>query len=205
MSLGTDAVYAAEKLELKGEEPDGSSAIEQISHVYGRQAVVISVDPRRVYVDAPPQQAAAAGGDGAAAIVDGHTVVEAPAPCPETGKTHCWYQCTVKGGREGRDIDAVQLARACEKLGAGEIMLNCIDADGQGAGYENPLISAVMGAVSIPVIASSGAGAAAHFPGVFAATDVQAALAAGMFHRKEVTIAEVKAAMQQGGFPTRVV
>ena len=75
----------------------------------------------------------------------------------------------------------------------------------KGAGYECPLIAAVMAAVSIPVIASSGAGSASHFPAVFAATDVQAALAAGMFHRKEVSIAEVKAAMQEGGLPTRIV
>ena len=67
------------------------------------------------------------------------------------------------------------------------------------------MIAAVMAAVSIPVIASSGAGSASHFPAVFAATDVQAALAAGMFHRKEVSIAEVKAAMQEGGLPTRIV
>jgi glutamine amidotransferase/cyclase len=206
VSLGTDAVYAAEKLALQGEAPDGSSAIEQISTVYGRQAVVISVDPRRVYVDPPPPSSSSASSEAASFVDDkGHTVVTAPAPCPTTGRTHCWYQATVKGGREGRDIDAVQLAKACERLGAGEIMLNCIDADGQGSGYEHPLIAAVLAAVSVPVIASSGAGAASHFPDVFAATDVQAALAAGMFHRHEVAIADVKKAMQQRGFATRIV
>lgn len=181
-------MYAAEKL-IAGEAPTGDSAIEQISHVYGRQAVVISIDPRRVYVNS-------------AADAPKHTVVAAPAP-NAAGQTLCWYQATIKGGREGRDIDAVALARACEALGAGEVMLNCIDADGQGAGYETPLIRAVMDAVTIPLIASSGAGAPKHFSQVFDATGVQAALAAGMFHRREVAIADVKADILGAGLPVR--
>lgn len=91
----------------------------------------------------------------------------------------------------------------CEILGAGEIMLNCIDMDGQKAGYDIPLITAVQKAVSIPVIASSGAGAAEHFVEVFQATPVHAALAAGMFHRNEVSIAEVKAAVASHDIPVR--
>jgi len=181
-------VYAAEKL-LAGEAPTGDSAIEQISHVYGRQAVVISIDPRRVYVDS-------------AADAPKHTVVTAPAPSA-SGQTLCWYQATVKGGREGREIDAVALARACETLGAGEIMLNCIDADGQGAGYETPLIRAVAAAITIPLIASSGAGAVEHFTQVFNETGVEAALAAGIFHRREVSIADVKASVQGAALPVR--
>ena len=92
-----------------------------------------------------------------------------------------------------------------EILGAGEIMLNCIDMDGQCAGYDLPLIAAVQAAVSVPVIASSGAGKAAHFAEVFQATDVSAALAAGMFHRQEVLISDVKAHMAAAGIPTRLV
>lgn len=188
VSLGTDAVLAAETL-LASDKLTGESAIEQISHVYGRQAVVVSIDPRRVYVESP-------------SAAPKHTVVKAPVP-NESGQAYCWYQATIKGGREGRDIDAVALARACEKLGAGEIMLNCIDADGQGEGYETPLIQAVMDAITIPVIASSGAGAAKHFPQVFSETKTQAALAAGMFHRREVSISEVKSAMTSSSIPTR--
>ena len=97
-----------------------------------------------------------------------------------------------KGGRETRDVDAVEVARTCEILGAGEIMLNCIDFDGQGNGYDHALISVVSAAVSIPVIASSGAGVAEHFSEVFQSTSVPAALAAGIFHRKEVPISCVK-------------
>ncbi len=108
------------------------------------------------------------------------------------GERYCWYQCTIKGGREGRDLDAVTLAEVCEKLGAGEILLNCIDKDGTNSGFDIELVNAVRSAVTIPVIASSGAGCAEHFYEVFAETDVESALAAGIFHRREVPISDVK-------------
>ncbi len=109
---------------------------------------------------------------------------------------YCWYQCTIQGGRVGRPLDAVTLARVCEQLGAGEILLNCIDRDGTNAGFDLELIHAVHTAVSIPVIASSGAGSAAHFMEVFSQTQAEAALAAGIFHRKEVPIPAVKRHLQ---------
>ena len=74
------------------------------------------------------------------------------------GEEYVWFQCTVKGGREGRDIGAYELAVAMEDLGCGEILLNCIDEDGQGNGFDHELVGLVSDAVTIPVIASSGAG-----------------------------------------------
>jgi glutamine amidotransferase/cyclase len=177
ISIGSDAVYIVEDY-LKTGKKTGKSAIEQISYVYGNQAVVISIDPRRVYVDSPDQTP--------------HPTVETGIPGPQ-GQRYCWFQCTVKGGREGRDVDAVTLARTCEQLGAGEILLNCIDRDGTGMGFDIELISAVKKAVTIPVIASSGAGCEAHFAEVFEKTGAESALAAGIFHRREVPIAAVKA------------
>jgi imidazole glycerol-phosphate synthase len=82
-------------------------------------------------------------------------------------------------------------------------MLNCIDMDGQCAGYDVPLIAAVQRATTLPVIASSGAGRPEHFSQVFRDTDVLAALAAGIFHRNEVSIAEVKTHLSTEGFPYR--
>jgi glutamine amidotransferase/cyclase len=82
-------------------------------------------------------------------------------------------------------------------------MLNCIDMDGQCNGFDLSLMRAVSRAVSIPVIASSGAGTPGHFTDVFSKTNVQAALAAGMFHRREVEIEDVKAAMHAHGIATR--
>ena len=176
ISIGSDAVLIVEEY-LRTGEITGKSSIEQISMVYGAQAVVISIDPRRVYVSSPDDV--------------GHHVIETKIAGPD-GERYCWYQCTIKGGREGRDLDAVTLAEVCEKLGAGEILLNCIDKDGTNSGFDIELVNAVRSAVTIPVIASSGAGCAEHFYEVFAETDVESALAAGIFHRKEVPISDVK-------------
>ncbi|MGB5831367.1 MAG: imidazole glycerol phosphate synthase subunit HisF [Thiohalocapsa sp.] len=189
ISIGSDAVHTVERLRERGVR-DGSTAIEQIAELYGNQAVVISVDPRRVYVSSPEDTE--------------RQVIETEIPGPN-GERWCWFQCTVKGGREGRDVDAVELARVCESLGAGEILLNSIDRDGTGVGFDLELIAAVRAAVSIPVIASSGAGSPEHFSDVFVSTGVEAALAAGIFHRREVPIEGVKARLQAGGIEIREV
>ncbi|MCG6939672.1 MAG: imidazole glycerol phosphate synthase subunit HisF [Thiohalocapsa sp.] len=186
ISIGSDAVYTVEQVRAAG--ADGTSAIEQIARRYGNQAVVISIDPRRVYVASPEDTE--------------RTVVETTIPGP-AGERFCWFQCTVSGGREGRDVDAVELASICEQLGAGEILLNSIDRDGTGAGFDLELIRAVRAAVRIPVIASSGAGSPAHFVEVFTETAADAALAAGIFHRREVPISGVKEALADAGVPVR--
>ncbi len=176
VSIGSDAVLIVEEY-LKTGRKTGQSSIEEISRVYGNQAVVVSIDPRRVYVKSPDEVK--------------HQVIETSITGPN-GEHYCWYQCTVKGGREGRDLDAITLAQVCEKLGAGEILLNCIDRDGTNLGFDLELIDAVTRGVSIPVIASSGAGCAEHFHEVFTETEAESALAAGIFHRREVPIGEVK-------------
>ncbi|KAL7521815.1 hypothetical protein ACHAWX_006504 [Stephanocyclus meneghinianus] len=196
VSIGSDAVYAAEEYYKSGGMRTGETSIESISRVYGVQAVVISIDPKRVYITSPDEVADSK-----------HTVValgdeDKKGP---NGEQYCWYQCTVKGGREERNICAVTVAKAAEALGAGEIMLNCIDSDGQCNGFDIPLMMAVSNAVSIPVIASSGAGKADHFTDVFKKTNVKAALAAGMFHRKEVEIMDVKRYMEQFGIRARLI
>lgn len=194
ISIGSDAVYAAEDYYASGGKKTGQTSLETISHRYGVQAVVVSIDPKRVYVASPES------------VDKKHTVV----PLDESqagpnGERYCWYQCTVKGGREAKDICAVSVAKASEALGAGEIMLNCIDMDGQCNGFDHALMNAVSNAVTIPVIASSGAGKESHFSDVFKATNVQAALAAGMFHRKEVEIGNVKKHMEASGIRARIV
>ncbi|WP_295538397.1 imidazole glycerol phosphate synthase subunit HisF [uncultured Thiohalocapsa sp.] len=188
ISIGSDAVYTVEQVRERG--ADGGSAIEQIAARYGNQAVVISVDPRRVYVSGPEATE--------------RPVIETAHPGPN-GERFCWFQCTVSGGREGRDVDAVELARTCEALGAGEILLNSIDRDGSGLGFDLELVAAVRAAVRIPVIASSGAGTPAHFVEVFTATGADAALAAGIFHRREVPIADVKTALAEADIPVRII
>ncbi|KAG7381381.1 Histidine biosynthesis bifunctional protein hisB [Phytophthora pseudosyringae] len=192
VSIGSDAVYTAEKYYANGGKGDGTSSIETISAVYGNQAVVVSMDPKRVYVASFYDENA-----------KGHNVVKLAQPGPN-GEEYCWYQMTVRGGRETRDIDTVQLAQAVEALGAGEILLNCVDMDGQKAGYDLDLIALVKKSVRIPVIASSGAGKPEHFTEVFEKTNCDAALAAGIFHRKEVSIQDVKAQLHTDNISVRL-
>jgi imidazole glycerol-phosphate synthase len=165
VSIGSDAVIAAEEYYQNGKKLSGKTAIEQISKAYGNQAVVVSVDPKRVYVSGPEATT--------------HHTIKTKFP-DANGQDTCWYQCTVKGGREMRDIDVRQLVQAVEAMGAGEILLNCIDKDGSNSGFDHELIQDVKDAIKIPVIASSGAGKPAHFEDVFAKTTTDAALGAGM-------------------------
>ncbi|XP_010262130.1 PREDICTED: imidazole glycerol phosphate synthase hisHF, chloroplastic [Nelumbo nucifera] len=188
VSIGSDAVYAAEEY-LRTGVKTGKSSLEQISRVYGNQAVVVSIDPRKVYVKNLDD------------IEFKAVRVKVPGP---NGEEYAWYQCTVNGGREGRPIGAYELAKAVEELGAGEILLNCIDCDGQGKGFDIDLIKLISDAVSIPVIASSGAGAVEHFSEVFRETNASAALAAGIFHRKEVPIKSVKEHLLKEGVEVRM-
>lgn len=188
ISIGSDAVYIVQQY-LKTGEKTGTSSIEQIAENYGSQAVVISVDPQRVYVRSPEDARQ-------------HHVIKTEFPGPD-GEAYCWYQCTVQGGRTAVDLDAVTFAKACEQLGAGEILLNCIDRDGSNSGFDIELINAVKSAVTIPVIASSGAGCAEHFTEVFENTGAEAALAAGIFHRNEVLIKDVKQHLADGGIEVR--
>ena len=165
VSIGSDAVMTAEDFLRRGCISSGTSAIETISEAYGAQAVVISIDPRRIYVKSPSDT--------------NHHTIKTQLLGPN-GEEYCWYQCTVKGGREGRDLDVNQLVKAVQALGAGEILLNCIDRDGAKSGFDIELINDVKKAVKIPVIASSGAGHPKHFAEVFQQTSTDAALGAGM-------------------------
>jgi cyclase len=111
---------------------------------------------------------------------------------------------TTHGGRRGTGIDAVGWAAQAAGLGAGEILLNSVDADGTKSGFDLELITAVRQVVHVPVIASGGAGALAHFaPAVEAGAD--AVLAASLFHFGELSIGAVKQALAAAGHLVRPV
>ncbi len=186
ISIGSDAVEIAEQY-LKTNIKTGKSSIEEISEIFGRQAVVISIDPIKVCVKTPQELEN---------MPFQPCIISSPAPGP-SGEKYCWYQCTIQGGRKKKDIDVVAFARACEALGAGELLINSIDRDGTNSGFDLDLINLVKNAVSIPVIASSGAGKEDHFYEVFTKTKSEAALAAGIFHRKEIPINSVKTYLQK--------
>ena len=114
-----------------------------------------------------------------------------------------WYEVVVAGGRTPTGIDAVEWAREGQRLGAGEILLTSMDADGTKAGFDLDMTRAVTQAVSIPVIASGGCGSLEHFAQVFEATGCDAALAASLFHFGELTIPQVKEYLAGRGIPVR--
>jgi cyclase len=118
------------------------------------------------------------------------------------GPTLSGFEVTTHGGRVGTGIDAVDWARRATELGAGEILLNSMDADGTTAGFDLELIRAVRAVVTVPVIASGGAGTLAHFaPAVDAGAD--AVLAASVFHFGTLRIGQVKKALRGAGHPVR--
>lgn len=188
VSIGSDAVDAAEEFYRNDRKPTGKTPIETISKAYGAQAVIVSVDPKRRYVSSPQETK--------------HHTIKTLFPGPN-GEKFVWYQCTSKGGREMRDLGAYELAQAVEVLGCGELLLNCIDKDGSNSGFDLELVRDIKSAVKIPVIASSGAGNPQHFVDVFTKTNVDAALGAGMFHRNEYTVSQVKEALAEANLVAR--
>ncbi|MGN6610500.1 MAG: imidazole glycerol phosphate synthase subunit HisF [Angustibacter sp.] len=124
--------------------------------------------------------------------------------CPPGTVTDSGFEVTTHGGRRGTGIDAVEWAARAAGLGAGEILLNAMDADGTKQGFDLELVRRVREAVDVPVIASGGAGRPEHF---VAAVDAgaDAVLAASVFHFGEVSIAAVKQALEAAGHPVRRV
>lgn len=112
------------------------------------------------------------------------------------------FEVTTHGGTESAGIDAIEWARRGEELGVGEILLNSMDGDGTKQGFDLELLRAVRAAVTIPVIASGGAGKAADFPPAVAA-GADAVLAASIFHFGEVEISDVKDALDAAGYEVR--
>jgi cyclase len=122
--------------------------------------------------------------------------------CTGDTVTESGYEVTTHGGRRGTGIDAVEWAHRAAELGAGEILLNSMDADGTKSGFDLTMIREVRARVTVPLIASGGAGAVEHFaPAVQAGAD--AVLAASVFHFGELTIGDVKAAMRAEGITVR--
>ena len=157
----------ADKVSINTAALDRPELIREGAEAFGSQCIVISVDARRRFDEAGEHYVR----------IDGES---------------CWFECTVKGGREGTGTDVVEWAREADQRGAGELFVNSIDADGTEDGYDLPLTSAVVEAVSTPVIASSGCGGPEHAYEVFTQAKADAALAASIFHFDEYTIREVK-------------
>ena len=114
------------------------------------------------------------------------------------------FEVFVRGGRQPTGLDVVEWARECVRRGAGEILLTSIDRDGARTGYDLELTRAVVDAVPVPVIASGGAGSAAHVADVLESTRADAALVAGMLHDGTTTLSRIKARVAERHIPVRV-
>lgn len=122
----------------------------------------------------------------------------------KSGKCPSGYEITTCGFRELTGMDAVEWAKRAVDLGAGEIVVNSVDADGTRGGFELEITKLIADAVSVPVVASGGAGNPEHFVTVFNDAHADAAIVAGMIHTGDYTIADIKSAMRSADIPTRM-
>ncbi len=168
----------AEKVSINSAAVKTPELVEAVARRFGRCATVVNVDPRRVRRprDGVPR--------------DGQAAEE-------------WWEVHINGGRVPTGLEAVAWARQVESLGAGEIVLTSMDADGTKAGYDLPMTRAVADAVNVPVVASGGAGTPEHLFHVLTEGHADAALAASIFHYNEHGIPATKAYLAQRGVAVR--
>jgi cyclase len=139
---------------------------------------------------------------GEAALRFGSQCVVLSVDARRSSSTPSGFAVTSHGGRQETGLDLLEWVTRGERLGAGEIVVNSMDADGVRQGFDLQMVHAVRECVGVPVVASGGAGAVEHFaPAVAAGAD--AVLAASVFHYREVSIAQVKAALADSGYPVR--
>jgi cyclase len=134
-----------------------------------------------------------------------HTDAGAPQPTQAPVSTGTWFRVFTHGGHNATDLDAITWAKQCATMGAGEILATSIDQDGRRSGYDLELTARIVEAVTVPVIASGGAGSAEHMRDVFLLAGADAALAAGIFHDGTTTVREVKRVLAEAGIPVRPV
>ncbi len=139
-----------------------------------------------------------------ASLMFGSQCIVVAIDAKKTGKTASGFEISIHGGRTMTGIDCLEWARKVEELGAGEILLTSMDADGTKDGYDIPMTRAVTDILGIPVIASGGAGKAEHLRDAIRLANADAVLAASIFHYREIPIKELKQYLQSEGIPVRL-
>ncbi len=167
---------------------------------FGACATVVNIDPRRVSWEEFEAHRHALPGDRRALVEE-----VSPLPSKEERTTPHVFEVHTHGGRRPTGLEAVAWARAVVKLGAGEIVLTSMDADGTKDGYDIEMTRAVSAAVDVPVVASGGCGSPEHMRQVLTQTRADAALAASIFHYGEYSIQQTKEYLAQHNVPVRVV
>ena len=170
----------ADKVSINTATVKNPELVTELMKIFGRQCVVVAIDVKRNY-----------------GTEDKHTATSGP-------DKDYYFEVMIYGGSKGTGIDAIQWAKKVEELGAGEILLTSIDADGTKNGYDIELTNTICNNVRIPVIASGGCGSSEHMVEVFNKTDVDAVLAASIFHYDKLTLEKVKKNLAQKGIQTRL-
>jgi len=170
----------ADKVSINTATVKNPQLVTDLMKIFGRQCIVVAIDVKRNFrVDKKQTSTSKADKD-------------------------YFFEVMIYGGSKGTGIDAIQWAKKVEELGAGEILLTSIDADGTKNGYDIELTNTICNSVRIPVIASGGCGSSQHMFEVFNRTDVDAVLAASIFHYDKLTLGKVKKYLAQKGIRTRL-
>ena len=178
----------ADKVSINTGAVKNPELITELMSIFGRQCIVVAIDVKKKYNDLDTKK---------------KNIIKEYDKNNNPIKKY-WFEVRIYGGKEGTGIDAIEWARQVEKLGAGEILLTSIDADGTEEGYDLKLNDVICKTVSIPVIASGGCGKAMHMLEVFKKTNVDAALAASIFHYEKSTINKVKRFLKRNNIHVRI-
>lgn len=183
----------ADKVGINTGAINDPTVITDMMDLFGRQCVVVAIDARRNY-DVPESSDGSLQGD----------VVLFDDECSGVSGGKFWFEVYTFGGKKSTGIDAILWAKEAQRRGAGEILLTSIDCDGTKNGYDIALTRGVVDALSIPVVASGGCGHPSDMAKVFEATDVDAALAASIFHYRRHGVRGVKEMLQNMGISVRL-
>jgi len=175
----------AEKVSINTAAVVDPKIVSQTARRFGRCATVVNIDPKRVGVDDYVQRTG-----------------KQPTQLSEDGRV---FEVHTHGGRKPTGLEAVAWAQQVVELGAGEIVLTSMDADGVKTGYDIEITAAVSAAIDVPVVASGGCGSPEHMREVLSETDADAALAASIFHYGEYTIQETKQYLAEHGLAVRLL
>ena len=170
----------ADKVAINTGAVKNPEVITELMELFGRQCIVVAIDAKRNYN-----------------VQTGKNIFS------EEDKKF-WFEVFIYGGKKETGLDAIDWAKQVEKLGAGEILLTSIDKDGTKEGYDTLLTKEIVNNVSIPVIASGGCGKAEHMLDIFKQSNVDAALAASIFHYETHSVNRVKELLSKEGIPVRL-
>ena len=174
----------ADKVSINTAAVKDPQIITKLMEIFGKQCVVVAIDAKRNYESSTDK----------ILFKDNDN----------RDRGYYWFEVRIYGGREGTGMDAVKWAKEAESRGAGEILLTSIDADGTENGYDIELTKAICKSVRVPVIASGGCGSPRHMREVFEKADVDAALAASIFHYEKSTVDKVKKYLKRNGLKIRL-